>query len=613
MSLKTKILLGYGVAFALMGLVVMWCILHLISLGRASEAILRENYRSIMAAEQMIDALERQDSHLLKAIMGDSGSARAAFLEQEHIFGRWLQRARDNITIEGEAELVEKIAARHGTYGAAFRANQGAGPATARVEMTLERYQREIHPRFEAVLAQCIALRQINEDTMYRASQAADRLAQRAIWSTLAVALLALVAVIAFSLVLAERLVGPLRSFAQAAQRLSGGDYTTRVAIATVDELGQVASEFNRMVAQLEDFHRINIEEIVAERNKGEAVLRSIADGLVVFDTQRRVGALNPAARQILGLAEGPVIGLPAEQILHDGEVVALVRETLRDGAAPELDERRVTVIDDGEKLRHYLYSVTPIRGAERELVGIVLLLKDITSLRALEQLKSEFVTAASHELRTPLTSIGMSVDLLLEHALERLPAREQELLLAAHEEVHRMQALVNDLLDLSRIEASGLRLEFVRVSLTDLFDHVKAIFQNQASRLEVQLSYQPVALRVRGDATKLTWVLTNLVSNALRYVGQGGHIDLQAEAVGPLAHIRVRDDGPGIPVAFQARIFQKFVQVEGPRSAGSGLGLAICREIVRAHGGEIWVESEPGTGSTFTFTLPLAPTGGTP
>lgn len=612
MSLKTKILLGYGVAFTLMGLVVLWCILHLISLGRASEAILRENYRSIMAAEQMIDALERQDSHLLKVIMGDQGSARAAFLEQEIIFGQWLQRARDNITVEGEAGLVGGIDARHRAYGAAFRANLGT-PAAPQVEMTLDRYQREIHPLFEAVLNKCIALRQINEETMYRASQATDRMAQRAVWSTVAVALLALVLVIAFSLVLAERLVGPLRSFALAAQRLSGGDYTVRVPIAAKDELGQVASEFNRMVAQLEAFHRINIEEIVSERNKGEAVLHSIADGLVVFDTQRRVGALNPAARQILNLGDGVVVGMPAEKILHDSEVEALLRETLRGGTPPEVDERRVTVIDDGEKLRHYLYSMTPIRGAEAELTGIVLLLKDITSLRELEQLKSEFVTAASHELRTPLTSIGMSVDLLLEHALERLPAREQELLLAAHEEVHRMQALVNDLLDLSRIEASSLQLIFVRVSLMDLFDHVKAIFQNQADRLDVHLSYRPVALRVRGDATKLTWVLTNLVSNALRYVGQGGHIDLEAEAVGPLAHIRVRDDGPGIPEAYQARIFQKFVQVEGPRSAGSGLGLAICREIVRAHGGAIWVESQPGAGSTFTFTLPLAPSGGTP
>ncbi len=611
MSLKIKILLGYGVAFALMGLVVLWCILHLISLGRASEAILRENYRSILAAEQMIDALERQDSHLLTAIMGEPGSARAAFLQQEAIFDQWLERARDNVTVKGEAELIEAIATSHQAYGKAF--STVYEDATNPRNVTLDHYTRQIHPIFEAVLANCIALRQVNEDTMYAASQRTDHLARRAIWSTIAIALLALVVVLTFSLVLAEHLVGPLRSFALAAQRLSRGDYTVRVPIATRDELGQVASEFNRMTAQLEDFHRINIEEIVSERNKGEAILHSIADGLVVFDTQRRVGALNPAARQILNLGETPVAGLHAESILHDNEVVALVRETLDAGAAPEVDERRVTVIDDGEKPRHYLYSVTPIRGAECELIGIVLLLKDITSLRELEQLKSEFVTAASHELRTPLTSIGMSVDLLLEHAVEHLPARELELLEAAHEEVHRMQALVNDLLDLSRIEASGLQLEFTEVGLRDLFDHVKAIFQNQADRLEVRLAYEPVALRVRGDATKLTWVLTNLVSNALRYVGSGGRIELEAEVVGQLAHVRVRDDGPGIPEAFQTRIFQKFVQVEGPRSAGSGLGLAICREIVRAHGGAIWVESEPGAGSTFTFSLPLAHKGGSP
>jgi NtrC-family two-component system sensor histidine kinase KinB len=208
-------------------------------------------------------------------------------------------------------------------------------------------------------------------------------------------------------------------------------------------------------------------------------------------------------------------------------------------------------------------------------------MLRDVTRLREVERLKSEFVMAASHELRTPLTSIGMSVDLLQEHAAAGLAEKDRELLATAHEEVERMKALINDLLDLAKIETGRILLDFGPVAVDELVGRV--------------------------DANKITWVLTNLVSNALRHARHGGHIHVTAIPVGPQIHLAVQDDGPGIPHEYQARIFQKFVQVKGRESGGTGLGLAICKEIVRAHGGTIWVESKPGQGSTFTFTIPAA------
>lgn len=205
-------------------------------------------------------------------------------------------------------------------------------------------------------------------------------------------------------------------------------------------------------------------------------------------------------------------------------------------------DEQRIIVLPEGERSRHYLFSVTAIRGRNRNLSGIVLLLRDVTRLREVEQLKSEFVMAASHALRTPL-----------------------------------------------------------------LFDHVQTVFKSQLDIKEVvlisELTGDPP--KVRADANKITWVLTNLVSNALRYVRKDGRIQLMAHRMGPHVHLSVRDDGPGIPLAYQLKIFQKFVQIKGQEAGGTGLGLAICKEIVRAHGGAIWVESSAGRGST--FTLPVA------
>jgi NtrC-family two-component system sensor histidine kinase KinB len=152
------------------------------------------------------------------------------------------------------------------------------------------------------------------------------------------------------------------------------------------------------------------------------------------------------------------------------------------------------------------------------------------------------------------------------------------------------------------------IELEFENVPVSTLFDHVDAIFNNQMDIKGVTLSLEQSAdlLIIRADANKITWVLTNLISNALRYVNKGGHIQLMAQRIGPHVHLSVRDDGPGIPLEYQLKIFQKFVQVKGQEAGGTGLGLAICKEIVRAHGGTIWVESSSGQGSTFTFTLPV-------
>ncbi|PKN24948.1 MAG: PAS domain-containing sensor histidine kinase, partial [Deltaproteobacteria bacterium HGW-Deltaproteobacteria-22] len=267
----------------------------------------------------------------------------------------------------------------------------------------------------------------------------------------------------------------------------------------------------------------------------------------------------------------------------------------------------RVLCLQQGEGTRYFLSAVAAIRGRDRSLSGVVLMLRDITRLKEVERMKSEFVMAASHELRTPLTGLSMSVELLTESLAAKLPERERELLKAAREEVHRMKSLVDDLLNLSRLEEGRIEMEFETVPAATILAHAVSVFRNQSEMKGVELvvSAPTAEVVVRLDANKIAWVLTNLISNALRYVNSGGRIELSAGETAGAVWFSVADDGPGIPVEFQSRIFQKFIQVKGQESGGSGLGLAICKEIVRAHSGSIWVESEPGSGSDFRFQLP--------
>ncbi len=608
MTIKKKILIGYGVAFALMSLVIVWAVTNLVSLGKASEAILSENYRSILAAENMVDALERQDSGVLLFLMGDRQTGAKQFGDNEALFLQWFARARDNITIKGEAELIDSIDTAYSIYRNRFSLmNDEHGALTATLPDTL--YQRSVYPLFAGVRELCVRLRQFNEETMYTASVRARDVADRAIWSTSLVAASALILALIFSLILAERVVGPIRRFMEASRQISEGNYSVEVPVETRDELGRLAGEFNQMATKLDRYHKMNIDQIIAEKNKADAILTSIDDGVIVFDTELKITSINPGAKRLLDLDSVQSGDWQCADIFPKTHICELIRQTIQTGEQPDIPaEQRILSFPRSEGSRHYLFSITSIRGRDRSLSGIVLLLRDVTRLREVERLKSEFIMAASHELRTPLTSLSMSVDLLQENAASGLAERDRELLKAAHEEVHRMKALVNDLLDLSRIEAGRIQLEFEGVQVPSLFEHVRTVFQSQAEMKGVTLKSEPVGTLpdVRADANKITWVLTNLISNALRYTEKEGHVSISARQVGKHIHITVHDDGPGVPPEYQSRIFEKLVQVAGQESGGSGLGLAICKEIVRAHGGAIWVESTPGKGSDFTFTLPV-------
>jgi NtrC-family two-component system sensor histidine kinase KinB len=606
MSLQKKILAGYGLALVLASALFLRCLLDLRELGQASEAILRENYRSIAAAGQLAAALDEQDRACLLVLLGQRAEGEALFRVEENRFREWLGRARDNLTVPGEGQIIEALED-------GYRGYQEGLYQILRLDIpgAAQHYRQVLVPAAQALGQTALRLRQLNEEAMHQASRRADTIAERAVWSNLALGALALLAGLAFSVLLSRRLVRPLRQLVHTAQRIGEGQYEAQVPATGNDELDQLAAEFNAMTRRLEAYHRLNVDQLVAEKQKNEAILRSIEDGLVVVDHQFQVANINRAACRLLGAAPEAAIGQPLRQLIGDPRVVDRAQKALATGQAPPLStDNDVLTVDGAPEPRYLLFSITPVQLRPDELVGVVLLLRDVTRLKEVERLKSQFVMTASHELKTPLTSIGMSIELLLEGATGQLDERQNQLLAAAHAEVGRLKHLVEELLDLERIEAGRIDLEFDRVPVPPLCERVRQIFaaQAQAQGVELRAELPPELPAVRADANKITWVLTNLVSNALRYVGRGGHIDIGARQWEGQLHLSVRDDGIGIPPEYQSRIFDKFVQIQGPREhQGAGLGLAICREMVRAHRGAIWVESAPGAGSTFTFTLPLA------
>ena len=219
----------------------------------------------------------------------------------------------------------------------------------------------------------------------------------------MAVAASALIVALMFSLLLAERIVQPVRRFMEASRKISSGDYAVQVPVETGDEQGLLAEEFNRMAAQLRSYHEMNIEQIIAEKNKGEAILSSIEDGIVVFDFNLGVAGINPAARRFLGLGLAEVSTLNCRDIFPDLNVCELICKTVETGKQPNLpDEQRIITLTGGDRTRHFLFSVTAVRGRDRDLSGIVLLLRDFTRLKEVERLKpnSSWPPPTNSELR---------------------------------------------------------------------------------------------------------------------------------------------------------------------------------------------------------------------
>lgn len=397
------------------------------------------------------------------------------------------------------------------------------------------------------------------------------------------------------SLFLSHYISGPLREITAAAEKMASGDLSIQVPTYPRNEIGELGEQFNDMALQLGASTRLLLEE----KNKLAAVLSHMADGVLMMDADGRVVVSNPSANDMLSAmsASGEQNTL---QSLREG-----FSRTLADGT-----ERREEVPLAGGKVARAIYS--PVRSEAGEILGIVVILHDITELRRLAELKSEFVSNVSHELKTPIASIKGLAEILLDGALEEPDGRR--FLASIQREVDRMARLVKDLLSLSKIESGVVRMESRPFDLAALVDEVTEGYSERTQAQEVRIETDAGTpdlpeIWALGDRDRIEQVLVNLLDNALRYSPTGSRIRIRVRTSDDLTcRVDVQDEGPGIPPGELEKIFNRFYRVDKARSreqGGTGLGLAIARQIVERLHGRIWAVSDGHDGSRFSFTLP--------
>jgi two-component system, OmpR family, phosphate regulon sensor histidine kinase PhoR len=410
------------------------------------------------------------------------------------------------------------------------------------------------------------------------------------------------------NLVLTMLLVGrPIREIARTATAMADGDLTIRASVESDDEIGRLGDALNRLGRDLSR----QIDELRGERDLLSGILDGMGEGVLVVDRDDRVVLANQALRGMASIGDGAI-----GQLVLEGIRNATLQEALT--AARDQKESVVREIELGRLFpRRLLVRVSrlPQRNGEGEKAegqrqerGLIAVFHDVTDLRRLETIRTDFVANVSHELRTPVTAISTAAETLLGGALAD-PKDAAEFVDVIDRHAQRLRHLVDDLLDLSKLESKGFRLALADVDLQGMVSHTVKLAQDPAGRRRVDIRMGSMAgIKVRADRRALEQVVMNLLDNAIKYAGEGAHVTLAAAARGGgEVELSVADDGVGISPAHLGRLFERFYRVDTGRSrelGGTGLGLSIVKHLVELMGGTIRVESSPGKGATFTIRL---------
>ena len=533
MSLRTKLIAGYVVFLCAVAALGGWSIWQLERMGVVSRRILAENYESVVAAQDMKESLERQDSAALFALLDRTDRAARQLQEHRGRFDAAFEKAAHNITEVGETEVIATIRGNRDEY---YKRFDGFLRDLSRSshEAAAEYYFSRLEPQFNQVRADCDRLLRLNQEAMLRKSADAEGVGGRALVMTLLLAAALVVAGLGLAFALANAIVRPLSLLTSATSRIAAGDLDSTVQVGSKDEIGTLADSFNSMAERLRKLRRSDLGKLVVAQQTTEAAIDSLYDPVVVTDSEGRVTRLNHAAERLFG-PESAGLGQPIAQVAGDRRIAAAVAEVLESQQAVAREElgAALPMNVDGAERSFHLRS-TPMRDPDGRLVGAVTLLEDVTHLREIDRLKSEFVAAASHELRTPLSTIRLGIDLLLEKS-GGLTSRQAEVLSMCHDDAVRLERLVGDLLNLSKIESGQAIPRPTPISaMTLLRDAIEPLrLQSEAKGVTLHIVEDASLPMVMADRSQIERVMANLIANAVAATPRNGSITVNARQVG--------------------------------------------------------------------------------
>ena len=401
-------------------------------------------------------------------------------------------------------------------------------------------------------------------------------------------------------ILLARTITRPLSDMRKQAIAMAKGNFSRKVRVYGQDEIGQLAYSFNHLTKKLQEAQAMTD----GERRKLSSVLSFMTDGVIATDRKGRVILINEPAAKMLNVSRETVMSQPIIELLD-----------LKDQYTYEglLEENESLILDYSTKDAHYILraNISVIQRETGFINGLIAVLHDITEQEKLDAERREFVANVSHELRTPLTTMRSYLEALSEGALSDKDLAPR-FLSVTQNETERMIRLVNDLLKLSKMDSRDYQIKSTWVDFVRFFNHIIDRFEmTKEPHITFKRQLPTNAIFVEIDEDKLTQVLDNIISNALKYSPEGGQVTFKIKELGDHIEVSIRDQGIGIPKNNVKKVFERFYRVDKARTrqlGGTGLGLAIAKEMIGAHGGQIWARSIEGKGTTILFTLPYDP-----
>ncbi len=560
LTVKNKIWLGTLFLFLLLLLIGGVAIFYIAKIKTNAQNVLQDNYESLLYCHTM-----QVQMNTLSQNFGASVKELEKAMQQE----------LNDITEPGEKE-------------AAMSLNNGLQKLKNGDTSDANIYA--IHQHIQDILF-------INMQAIKHKSERAESSAKDAL--TIIISMGGLVFIIAFTFIVnfPSVITNPITQLTEAIKEISNKNYKYRIYIDNKDEFGKLADAYNNMAERLEYFENSNLNQLMFEKSRAEAVINSLKDASIGIDKSDRILFANQQALQLLGLRAEQMVGKFVDEVKNRNDLFSFLMNN--SGTSP------FTIVVDN--IENY-FTKEMVEVEQGDVKNKVIVLKNITSFKELDVAKTNFIATVSHELKTPLAASDFSLKLLEDERVSQLSEAQKELIQNLKNDNQRMLKILSELLNLSQIEAGRIQLNVTDINPETIVNN--AMLAVMASAKEKTITIKRVLQKelphINADADKTTWVLNNLLTNAIKYSFPEGIIEVNVYAQNNHVVFSVTDHGAGIDKKYLPRLFDRYFQVPGSKEKGTGLGLSISKEFVEAQGGKIEIESNIGEGSVFRFQLPV-------
>lgn len=616
MRLKTQIILGFLFILILTLILSGIFVYYLNGIGENYETVLRGNYRSLKASKELLVSASKIDQLLTKISISDNYST--AILEEilnkeRNIFESNLSITSNNIHGLGEEQLIKNLREEYAVYLASIDRLTLVEDKKAYYFTILQRQNENLRQ----VIINLIDLNYV--ELGKKNAEAQDQYYNARVYVfifTIAIMLIGLFAIYDIP----QRILKPIKEITLKIKSMAQGNYQHHFKEDTPGEIGDLGKAVNILNERLTNYEASNLAEISAQKRRIESLIKNLNDGLLLLNENKEIILVNTAACEILDIEEEKLIGKNAVDLSVRSNVIREVLQTIKnsenDPDFVKVDEQKNFIKltrEDGSQEFYTKEILTVYDHKDQKsttFLGYIITLKDITSFKKSDEAKTSFIATVSHELKTPLSAMNMSLMLLQDQRFGSLNPDQQKIATSMKSEVQRLIRIVTELLDLSKVETGNIHLEKKPVEPRLLVEYAIAPIQTQLDEKHLKLDtvIDSEIKHLQVDPEKISWVIINLLNNAIRYSEDGGRIEFWIRKKNGKTEFSIQDHGPGIEVEDQKKIFNKFVQIKskGKNNSGSlGLGLSISKEVIETHNGKIGVESTPGKGSRFFFVIP--------